>query len=196
MAALNLAVNAIHASLGPRDSARPAISRFWGEIVVDIARGEDIRPKRYLSWNEYEQLTARLVELIKEGISEEIDIVFGIFRGGIILARSLVSRFGEVPLAILHPKKTTDSFLDCLANEDMNQLSYEKRRGMNVLLVDDISDSGETFMEMKHCLEAFQFKNVYSAALIYKIHSRFVPDFFGELDSTMTWVIFPWEKVE
>jgi len=164
--------------------------------VVDIARGEDIRPKRHLSWDSYEDLTSRLAELIKEGISDEIGIVFGIFRGGIILARSLVSRLGEVPLAILHPMKTTDSFLDCLANEDINHLSKEKRMGMNVLLVDDISDSGETFMEMKRCLEAFRFKNVYSAALIYKIHSRFVPDFFGELDSTITWVIFPWEKAD
>lgn len=175
---------------------RPAINKTRGEFVVDTARGEDIRPKRYLSWNEYEDLTSRLAELIKEAIGEEISMVFGIFRGGIILARSLVSRLGEVPLAILHPKKTTDSLLDCLADEDINQFPEENRMVMNVLLVDDISDSGETFIYMKRCLEAFQFKHVYTTALIYKIHSRFVPDFFGELDSTITWVIFPWEKIE
>jgi hypoxanthine phosphoribosyltransferase len=168
--------------------------------MVDTARGEDIRPKRSLSWNEYEELTTRLVQLINEGIDEKIDIVLGIFRGGIILARSLVSRLAEgdreVPLAILHPKKTTEVFLDCLANDDINQIPYQKRMAMNVLLADDISDTGETFLQMKRCIEAFQFKHVYSAALIYKIHSRFVPDFFGEYDSTISWVIFPWEKVE
>jgi hypoxanthine phosphoribosyltransferase len=163
--------------------------------VVDTARGEDIRPKRYLSWNEYDELTARLVELIKESVGEEIDMIFGIFRGGIILARSLVARFGDVPLAILHPKKTTNSMLECLADENVNRIPEERRMIMNVLLVDDISDTGQTFSDMKKCLKAFQFKNVYSAALIYKIHSRFVPDFFGEFDSTITWVIFPWEKI-
>jgi len=164
--------------------------------MVDTARGEDIRPKRHLSWNEYDELTTRLVDLIKEELGEEIDMIFGIFRGGIILARSLVSRLGDVPLAILHPKTTTDSLLHCLADDDVNQFSEEKRAAMKVLLVDDISDTGETFIDMKRCLEAFQFKHVYSAALIYKINSRFVPEFFGELDSTLTWVIFPWEKVE
>lgn len=162
--------------------------------MVDIARGEDIRPKRDMSWNEYEELTERLVYIINDGIDEKFDIIFGIFRGGMIPARSLDARLGEVPLAILHPKRTTDTFLDCMASEDVNQIPEEKRMEMKVLLVDDISDTGETFLEMKRCLEAFHFKHVYSASIIHKIYSRFVPDFFGELDYTNTWIVFPWEK--
>jgi len=149
-----------------------------------------------MSWEEYGRLEAVLVDNVKKAIAEKhekIAMVFGIFRGGIILARSMVSRLGEIPLGILHPKQTAIGKLACMADDDMNKLSEAKKKSMMVLLVDDISDTGMTFGAMKQCLCAHRFSKVYTAALVVKPKSAFIPDFYAQEDPTDAWIVFPWE---
>jgi hypoxanthine phosphoribosyltransferase len=163
---------------------------------VDEARGEHVRPKRHMAWEEYGRLEARLVEAVTvylEEKHEHIDMVLGIFRGGLVIARSFVSRLGEVPLAILHPRNVAHSRLDCLADDDIYSIPEDRRAAMNVLLVDDISDTGRTFEGMKGRLEGLGFHRVFTAALVLKSYATFVPDFFAEKDETHDWIVFPWE---
>lgn len=163
---------------------------------VDEERGEHVRPKRHMAWEEYGRLEARLVEEVTGYLAEKhehIDMVLGIFRGGLVIARSFVSRLGEVPLAILHPRNGTPSRLICLADDDIHSIPDDRRSGMNVLLVDDISDTGRTFEGMKGRLEFFGFRRVYTASLVLKSYAAFVPDFFAEKDETHDWIVFPWE---
>ncbi len=90
-----------------------------------------MRPKLHMSWDEYGRLEAGIVDKIKKAITEKhekIAMVFGIFRGGIILARSMASRLGEIPLGILHPKQTSIGKLSCMADDDMNKLPEAKKK--------------------------------------------------------------------
>jgi hypoxanthine phosphoribosyltransferase len=63
-----------------------------------------------------------------------------------------------------------------------------------VLLVDDVSDTGESLkVALDHVLEKGA-AGVKTATVFYKPHSIFKPDFFA--DSTSDWIIFPWERLE
>ena len=150
-----------------------------------------------MSWQDYSDLEARLATSICEqsdSTGATIDMVFGIFRGGIILARSLVSILGEIPLVIVHLPKNPAGSLETMANVDLASMPIEDRERKVMLLVDDISDSGQTFVKTKQCLEEMHFTTCITAALVYKTYSAFQPDLFGEADDTNTWIVFPWER--
>ncbi|MBN2152333.1 MAG: hypothetical protein JW839_12855 [Candidatus Lokiarchaeota archaeon] len=164
---------------------------------VDQGRGEHVRPKRHMSWAEYGELEARLVEAVAEqtsGRQEKVDMVLGIFRGGLVIARCIASRLGEAQLGIIRPLDGTPGRLACVADEDIYSIPEDRRGRMVVLLVDDISDTGRTFEHMKAILDGLRFRRVYTAAIVLKSYARFVPDFVAETDGTRDWVVFPWEE--
>jgi hypoxanthine phosphoribosyltransferase len=64
----------------------------------------------------------------------------------------------------------------------------------NVLVVDDVSDTGESLkVAFEHMIEKGA-AIAKTATVYYKPHSIFKPDFFA--DSTSDWIIFPWERLE
>ena len=64
----------------------------------------------------------------------------------------------------------------------------------NVLVVDDVADTGESLkLALDHVLEKGAGK-IMTATVFYKPHSKFKPDFFA--DTTSNWIIFPWERLE
>jgi hypoxanthine phosphoribosyltransferase len=64
----------------------------------------------------------------------------------------------------------------------------------NVLVVDDVSDSGESLkVAMEHMVEKGA-ASAKTATIYFKPHSIFKPDFFAK--STSAWIIFPWERLE
>jgi hypoxanthine phosphoribosyltransferase len=58
-----------------------------------------------------------------------------------------------------------------------------------VLVIDDICDSGITFIEA----DAFGFR---TASLALRYTSSFMPDFYSEKINDDRWLVFPWEKVD
>jgi hypoxanthine phosphoribosyltransferase len=64
----------------------------------------------------------------------------------------------------------------------------------NILVVDDVSDTGESLLlALDHVRE----KNpgqVRTATIFYKPHSKLKPDYFA--GETSDWIIFPWERLE
>lgn len=65
-------------------------------------------------------------------------------------------------------------------------------RRKKVLLVDDITDTGETLRVSLEYLKGFEPKEVRTAVLIHKITSNLVPDYFVKRIVRWRWVIFPW----
>lgn len=66
--------------------------------------------------------------------------------------------------------------------------------GKRVLVVDDVSDTGESLkVAVDHMVEKGA-SGVKTVTVYYKPHSTFKPDFFA--DSTPDWIIFPWERLE
>ena len=58
----------------------------------------------------------------------------------------------------------------------------------NILIVDDISDTGRT-------LKQFKFEeNIYTATLHWKQSSEYQPDYFWEIAYENEWIVYPWEN--
>jgi hypoxanthine phosphoribosyltransferase len=66
--------------------------------------------------------------------------------------------------------------------------------GKKVLVVDDVSDTGESLKAARdHVLERGA-SDVRTVTVYFKPDSSFKPDFFA--NSTADWIIFPWERLE
>jgi hypoxanthine phosphoribosyltransferase len=69
-------------------------------------------------------------------------------------------------------------------------------RKKRVLLVDDISDTGDTLKVSIPYLESFAPEEIKSATLLHKTTSRIAPDYFVRKITRWRWVIFPWHVWE
>jgi hypothetical protein len=67
-------------------------------------------------------------------------------------------------------------------------------KGKNVLVVDDVVDSGRTLEIVTEQVRLRGARSVRTAVLFYKPKSIIRPDFFAQ--ETSEWVVFPWELCE
>ena len=65
----------------------------------------------------------------------------------------------------------------------------------SVLVVDDITDTGESMMIAVEYVKSKNPTNVKTATLRHIEGSKFTPDFYGDV-ITWRWVVFPWNFVE
>ena len=66
--------------------------------------------------------------------------------------------------------------------------------GLRVLVVDDVSDSGNSLIVVKKYIEGKGASEVKLATLHHKPWSKFKPDYFAE--EVSEWIIYPWEPRE
>jgi len=143
-----------------------------------------------VSWNEVERMCKGLAEKIS--MTFHVDAIVGIGRGGWIPARILADLLDIKNLENIkiesyfgigkkkEPRITQDVSIDV--------------KDKNILLVDDVADSGESLILAKeHLLKKFP-KDLKTASLHYKPKSKIIPDFYVE--ETSKWIIYPWEKQE
>ncbi len=122
------------------------------------------------------------------------DVIVGIARGGWIHARIQCDLLGVKELfsvKIDHwgvtATKDGKAKLTCPLTGDVT--------GKKVLVVDDITDTGESLtMAVEHVKECGP-AEVRSATLMHIAGSKFVPDFYG-VEVTWAWEIFPWNFYE
>ncbi|MFW9920490.1 MAG: phosphoribosyltransferase [Candidatus Thorarchaeota archaeon] len=68
--------------------------------------------------------------------------------------------------------------------------------GMKVLVVDDITDTGESLMTaVRHIQETGKPSEIKTATLMHIAGSKFVPDYYG-VEVTWAWEIWPWNFFE
>ena len=116
-----------------------------------------------ITWNRVNELTDKLAKIIRNS-GKTFSWIFGVPRGGLIPAVMLSHRL-NIPM-------TMD--LNCAGN---------------ILVVDDILDSGETLAKIK------LIEGVSLAPLFIRKNKVTVSkaDFYGEAVDTSAWLIFPWE---
>ncbi len=143
-----------------------------------------------VTWNEYHSLSLLLAQQILKS-NKPIDEIVAIARGGLSLGLILTD-FLAKPISTI----TIQSYTDIKKQGLVRITSKLGRpiRDKNILLVDDISDSGKTFARAISYLGAFRPKFITTAALFYKPHSSFLPDFFTK--KTDRWILLPHEVTE
>lgn len=139
----------------------------------------------------WESLEKDCIALAKKIDSTKIDEIVSISRGGNVVSR-LLSDLLDLPISHI----AIESYADLQQEKEpiITQVSSRAFKGENILLVDELADSGKTFLRGLAYLKALPISHIYTAAPYYKPHSIYRPDFWKkELDG---WIIFPYEMHE
>ncbi len=146
------------------------------------------------SWKRVARDSKTLSGLIKTS-GYDPNIVVAICRGGLVPAR-LVCDF-------LHIKDLTTIKVEhwgiVAAPTEKAIIKfplYVDIKDKWVLLVDDITDTGDTLSVSLEHLKKFKPKEIRTAVLIHKISSDFLPDYYVRKITQWRWVIFPWHVWE
>lgn len=145
-----------------------------------------------ITFPEFSQMSFQLAGLIQaQHQAHPFDVIISINRGGAVLARILsdylgaeIAAFGMVSYQGINHQK------EIRVNQDLNA----DLAGKNVLLVDEICDTGKTFIKAIEIAEKLKPAQIKTATLITKPHSVFKPDF--SVSSSEKWVVFPYEVRE
>jgi hypoxanthine phosphoribosyltransferase len=124
--------------------------------------------KVYVEWEDLERDIDKIVSQVKE-----VDYVVGIPRGGLIIAVMVSHRLGIKHMTVDHLEKLEEFNLD-----------IDKKR---ILIVDDISDSGQT-------LKRYKKEGYTTATLDVRNSTVTVPDFYSNWIENADWIVYPWER--
>ena len=144
------------------------------------------------SWDQVYDMLIELAKRVKDS-GFQPDLIIGVSRGGWAPARimsDLLENANTASIRIefyLAPGVTARKPV-------ISQAIMVPVKGVNVLVVDDVSDTGESLKVAVEHLDVCGAKAIKTATLYYKPQSIFKPDFF--IVQTEQWVIFPWERLE
>lgn len=145
------------------------------------------------NYNEYFNLIDTLVSKIKDFRGCDFNCVIGLLRGGYVPSEA-ISRCLEVPLAIAKVSSYNDkvqgliSLWDEIINKDLIK--------GNVLIVDDLIDSGNTLKFFVNYIKMhYNVNSVMTAVLWNKEVKRDIePDFYSIKVPGNEWIVQPLEK--
>jgi hypoxanthine phosphoribosyltransferase len=143
----------------------------------------------FVTWDEFHQMGFELARKIQETRPESCTII-SVARGGHALAR-ILSDFLKLPIYSV----SIQSYEDLQQHElRITQELNVDLNNTNLLLVDEIIDSGKTLVRALEYLEEFRPKSVTSVALHVKPHAVRKSDLYiRELEE---WVVYPYEVRE
>ena len=128
--------------------------------------------KYLVTYTKYGHLIDQLVKQIQSTVFADgwgLKYVYGIPKGGLPIAVHLAHHLG---LYLIDNKP--------LFSEKIKTIGYR-----NILIVDDVADTGKTLEE---------YSMFTSATLFYKKQSTVRPTYFVE--TTDKWIVFPWETLD
>lgn len=147
-----------------------------------------------VSWGEVYRLSALLVRQIKDA-GYRPDVVIAIARGGYVPARLVCDFLDIYDLTSVRISHYTAGS----SKEETARLSSPlcmEIKGLRVLLVDDITDTGDTIeVALQHIRESGP-AEVRTAVLQHKKQSSLQPDFHAKTLIKWRWIIYPWAMVE
>lgn len=145
------------------------------------------------SWEELYNAIKEIVKKIKND-KYQPDIVIAISRGGFVPARVICDLMITKDLVSVK----VDHWGITAAKDGKAHLRYPINAdlsGKKVLIVDDITDTGESIMLAKEFVEKLNPKEIRTATIFHIRTSKFVPDYYSrEID--WVWVMWPWNYVE
>jgi hypoxanthine phosphoribosyltransferase len=156
----------------------------------------DLPRCRVATWDEVDRWADRVAELVRAA-DRVPDTLVGLTRGGWVPARMLSDRLGVKRLVSVRAQHWGVTALpDGVAS--LSEGLSGPVSGERVLIVDDITDTGESLhLALAHVTEARPAR-VDTATFLHITHSKLVPTFFAEEipRTAWVWVVFPWNYWE
>lgn len=146
--------------------------------------------KEYLDMDQVVDMCKVISETVKrEGYKPEL--IIGLGRGGWIPARFISD--------LLEVKNIASMGVTSYQGMSKQGLSISEQlgvdvRGKRLLVVDDISDTGQTLEFVVEYLRKLGAKSIKTATLHYKPIKDQILDYYAA--TTDSWVVYPWELVE
>lgn len=151
-------------------------------------------PCELISWEHFYRLAQQLARTLHTAWVRP-DIIVAIGRGGYMPARILSDYLNIFDLASIKVEHYRGAHRQQLAR--VRYPLTADISGRHVLLVDDVSDSGETFeLAVRHLTEHGEPAELRTAVLHHKQVSAFVPDYYAEEVTEWRWIIYPWAVIE
>lgn len=170
-----------------------------GSATVDTypaAHGQAAHPLpcELISWEAVYRLARRLALRIREaGLQPEV--VVAIARGGVVPARILcdfLSVYELLTLRVAHYTKGAQKKPEaCIVTPLAGDIG-----GRRVLLVDDVSDTGDTLRIAVEQLRRAAPAALKTVVLHHKRTATYTPDLFADEVSSWRWLIYPWAVIE
>lgn len=144
------------------------------------------------SWDKMQKLAFEMAqEMVKNG--DKFDRIVTLAKGGWPMTRSLVD-FLQVSKVASIGVKFYDGINEKLDKPSIYQDLPISVKGENILLFDDVADTGESLEFVMEYLKTKEVGKITTATLFYKPHSKIKPDYYGA--ETSDWIIFPYDVVE
>jgi uncharacterized protein len=151
--------------------------------------------KVYVSWQDVQCMTQHMLQQMQQD-GWQPDYVVGITRGGLVPA-NLISQYLGVPMETLKVS-LRGAEPDCESNFWMPE---DADRGQNILIVDDINDSGDTLNWIqKDWGDSVRWGDNVRVAVLYDNESsasQHTPDYSAQdinKAQDPQWIVFPWES--
>jgi hypothetical protein len=146
--------------------------------------------KEYLDWAKVDEA----IWTLKDEIEKEFkpDIIVGIARGGLVPAVRLSHISDNILMRVVDVKFYTD-IEKRMEKPEITAPLTENIENMNVLIIDDVADTGKTLVAIKKHIIEKKAKSIKIAVIAKKPKSIIDPDYY--VFETDKWIIFPWEKM-
>lgn len=146
-----------------------------------------------LSWDEVQLMSEYLAKKVKDDFKP--DVVISIASGGLVPGKILKEMLEVKIMGVIsaHYYDKTVRRKECVVEKSLSGF-VPKNSDHNILVVDDIVETGVTFQEVLKVLpELLGHGNwkIKTATLFVKPQSKFVPDYY--VMNASEWVVFPWE---
>jgi xanthine phosphoribosyltransferase len=143
--------------------------------------------KTLYTWHDVHLCCEKIVKYLKEKYTDILEHeAVGISRGGLVPAVIISNLLGIRKVHSFGLKTYKDQEKDGAEIYQLPNLTYNNK----ILLIDDISDTGDSFTIAK---KLYGHRQLVTVSLYMKQKTKFVPDIVGENVDNNTWVIFPWE---
>jgi len=147
-----------------------------------------------ITWRGFHALCRQLAYQIREAAFQP-DVIVGIARGGYMPARLLSDYLGIMNLTSFRIEHYRGA-----RKQPVTRVKYPLSAdlsGQRVLLVDDVSDTGDTFeVALGHLRERGEPTAVRTVVMHHKITSSYVPDFYAKKVVKWRWIVYPWAIME
>ena len=143
--------------------------------------------KQAYTWEQFHSL----VKKVKDQINVSPNIIISIGKGGSIPGVILAEMFecNNLNLGL----KSYQGQMRGNIHEYQAIDCFSVLADANILIVDDIADSGETFQYAVKKFLGNGCERIQTASVFYKSCSVFKPDYFAEEVEKEKWIVQPWE---
>lgn len=143
-----------------------------------------------VSWPEVERRCQHLAELVRVS-GYRPDLIIAIGRGGYVPARLLCDWLHIMDLTSIK----VEHYLSGANRQEKTVIRYPLKadiRGLRVLVVDDVNDTGDTLKAATQHLQTFHPGEIRTAVMHHKTVTRVKADYSAGKIIKWRWLIYPW----